>query len=108
MDGEYYYLLPDQTDAAVREILKKQESAMGLNPVQLRKRLRSDGICLSDERTGSPLRGKSIDGKTMRLLWIPRRLIDAPSVTVGGMVMTEITEQTEMPKEWLEGDKKHE
>lgn len=106
MDAEYYYLLPDQTDAAVREILKKQESAMGLNPVQLRKRLRSDGICISDERTGSPLRGKSIDGKTMRLLWIPRRLIDAPSVTVGGMVMTEITEQTEMPQEWMEGDKK--
>ena len=74
-DGSYYYLLPDQAFARVSKLYKDQGSDFMLTKRGLYKQLKDDGLIELDA-DGKATRVKAIDGKSVRLLWVPRSRID--------------------------------
>lgn len=81
-DLEYYYFLPGQVHAAVRESLTRQGLDMPLSPLELRKRLVTEGLAEPDPRTKSPLRQKCIGRENTRKLWVPRAVIEGHRTVV--------------------------
>lgn len=84
-DAMYYYLLPNAAYRAVAKMCADQGHAFPLTMRMLYKQLREDGVLSADN--GAATRVKRIDGRTQRLLWIPRSEIDGRK---------EIREQTRM------------
>lgn len=81
MDSEFYYLMPNVAYRAVAKLCNDQGQAFPLTAKMLYKQMREDGILTAETTTAtSATRPKWIDGKTQRLLWIPRRYIDGPKV----------------------------
>ena len=79
MDSEFYYLMPNVAYRAVAKLCNDQGQAFPLTAKMLYKQMREDGILTAETTTAtSATRPKWIDGKTQRLLWIPRRYIDGP------------------------------
>lgn len=77
-DAMFYYLLPNAAYRAVARLCTDQGFAFPITMKMLYKQLREDGILGSgnSDRSGAPTKGKWIDGRTQRLLWIPRVEID--------------------------------
>lgn len=88
MDADFYYLMPQVAYRAVAKLCNDQGQAFPLTSKMLYKQMREDGVLTSENTTStSATRPKWIDGKTQRLLWIPRRLIDGPKIAQEQMRM---------------------
>ena len=74
-DDRYYYLLPDSSFALVCEQYRKKGQDFPGTRLAMMQRMREDGISLAD-KSGKPTRGKSINGRTARYIWIPRAVFD--------------------------------
>ncbi len=82
MDVDFYYLLPNVAYRAVAKLCNDQGAAFPLTSKMLYKQMREDGVLTPETMTGSTsTRPKWVDGHCQRLLWIPRVLIDGPTVT---------------------------
>ncbi len=75
-DGRYYYLLTMLAYTTVCEQSRRQGLEFPLSQKALWKQLALDGMILPSADGTTTTRNKLIDGKTQRLLWIPRALID--------------------------------
>lgn len=81
VDASFYYLMPNVAYRAVAKLCNDQGQAFPLTAKMLYKQMREDGILTAETTTStSATRPKWIDGKTQRLLWIPRAMIDGPRV----------------------------
>lgn len=76
MDSRYYYLLPNVAFSAVSDLCRRQEARFPVTLKGLYKHLKEDGICGEAATEDSITRNKRIQGKAMRLLWIPREKVD--------------------------------
>jgi len=74
-DSRYYYLLPDISFTLVCEQFRRKGQEFPGSRLAMMQRLREDGQC-SPDKDGKPTRGKSINGRTKRYLWIPVHIFD--------------------------------
>ncbi|MEG2469475.1 MAG: hypothetical protein RSB86_19050 [Comamonas sp.] len=89
MDASFYYLLPNTAYGAVAKMCNEQGQAFPLTSKMLYKQMREDGVLTSETTTStSATRPKWIDGKSQRVLYVPRKYIDGPRV---------MQEQQQMP-----------
>lgn len=105
MDADFYYLMPNVTYRAVAKMCSDQGQAFPLTAKMLYKQMREDGILTAETTTAtSATRPKWVDGKTQRLLWIPRKYIDGPKVAneQQRMVFSEMTRvnDDDLPEEF--------
>ena len=102
MDGDYYYLLPSVAFGAVQRLCREQGQEFPVSLKALFKHLKTDGILNvqggSDERTTKP---KWVDGKLVRLLWIPAGALDGPKAEAKQQVMdfTQVDDPG-LPEDW--------
>lgn len=77
-DALFYYLLPNAAYRAVAKMCADQGRAFPLTMKALYRQLREDGVISTEnsDRNGAATKGKWIDGRTQRVLWIPRVEID--------------------------------
>ena len=80
MDAQYYYFLPEASYVAVCAVYTKKGEAFPLTQRMLHKQLAEDGLITPDATGGKRTRNKSIGGKPVRLLWVPRANLDGPRV----------------------------
>lgn len=80
MDAVYYYLIPETSYRVVCEFFTKKGEAFPLSSRMLYKQMDEDGVIQSDN-AGKRARVKTINGKSVRLLWVPRDCIDGPKPT---------------------------
>ena len=80
MDANYYYFLPETSYTAVCSVYTKKGEAFPLTMRMLHKQLDEDGLITTDTTGGKRTRNKSINGKAVRLLWVPRSNLDGPRV----------------------------
>ena len=105
MDADFYYLMPNVAYRAVAKMCSDQGQAFPLTAKMLYKQMREDGILTAETTTAtSATRPKWVDGKTQRLLWIPRKYIDGPKVAneQQRMVFSEMTRANDddLPEEF--------
>lgn len=81
MDAQYYYLLPEASYTAVCGIFTKKGEAFPLTSRMLYKQMDEDGLIVPDTAGGKRTRNKTISGRAIRLLWVPRANLDGPRVT---------------------------
>lgn len=74
-DSRYYYLLPDVSFTLVCEQCRRKGQEFPGGRLAMMQRLREDGQCCPD-KDGKPTKGKSINGRTKRYLWIPVHIFD--------------------------------
>ena len=86
VDSEYYYLLPNVAFGAVQRLCREQGTEFPVSLKGLYKELKADGI-VSDP----PTKGKWLNGKTLRLLWIPAGAINGPGASVAQVKAVEVT-----------------
>ena len=99
MDAEHYYLLPNVAFGAVAKLCREQGVEFPVSLKALYKHLRTDGI-LKGLRSGeNPTKNKWIDGKAVRLLWIPREAMDGPKPTAEQMGFKQMA-TADLPKGW--------
>ena len=77
-DANYYYFLPETSYTAVCGVFTKKGEAFPLTMRMLHKQLDEDGLITTDTTGGKRTRNKSINGKAVRLLWVPRGNLDGP------------------------------
>ena len=77
MDAEYYYLLPGVAFGSVQRLCREQGQEFPVSLKALYKHLRTDGI-LPGMADGATTRLKWVDGKAVRLLWIPAGELNGP------------------------------
>lgn len=100
MDGEYYYLLPNVSFGEVSKLCREQGQEFPVSLKALYKHLRTDGILTGLSKEEIPTRQKWIDGKNIRLLWIPAgEMRGGPKPGAVQTTMTEVSGQ-ELPEEW--------
>lgn len=76
-DDKYYYFLPSVAYRAVAKLCADQGQAFPLTPKMLYRQMKEDGVLVPDVMDkGSATKVKSIDGKSQRLLWVSKVLID--------------------------------
>lgn len=75
MDADYLYLLPETTYTMVAKLYGDQGMTFPLSKRLLFKQMRDDGLAIAGA-DGKTTRSKSVAGKMMRLLWVPRRCMD--------------------------------
>ena len=80
MDAMYYYLIPDTSYRVVCEFFAKKGEAFPLSSRMLHKQMEEDGFIQCDS-AGKRSRVKTINGRGVRTLWIPRDRIDGPKPT---------------------------
>lgn len=80
MDALYYYLLPDITYTMIAKHTRERGQEFPLSLRRLYREMRTDGLLEIDPTANKATRLKKVDGKPLRLLWIPRHLIDGPKV----------------------------
>lgn len=73
-DDSFYYFDPGAIDRAVRLHLKDRGQELPVKAVTIRRMLLEEQLVWGDG--DSPTRTKSVQGRTRRLLWIPRATID--------------------------------
>lgn len=79
MDNEYYYLMPAVAFGAVSKLCREQGVEFPVSLKALYKHLKEDGILRTDG--DSPTKNRWIDGRAVRLLWVPRDQMDGPRVS---------------------------
>lgn len=102
MDALYYYLLPDITYTMIAKHTRERGQEFPLSLRRLYREMRADGLLAFDQTSNTATRLKKVDGKPLRLLWVPRQLIDGPKVSneqqrlhvIGTEVFTEVDEAT--------------
>lgn len=80
MDAQYYYFLPEASYKTVCVVYRDKGEAFPLTPRMLHKQMAEDGLLTPDIAGGKRTRNKSIGGKPVRLLWVPRSCLDGPRV----------------------------
>ena len=80
MDAEYYYLLPQVAFGAVSRLCREQGVEFPVSLKALYKHLKSDGVIQAADGE-SPTKNRWVDGRAVRLLWIPRAAMDGPRAT---------------------------
>ena len=98
MDADYYYLLPGVAFGTVQRMCREQGVEFPVSLNALFKHLRTDGI-VTTGGDGKSTRMKRVDGRNIRLLWIPAEAINGPKAEVEQMRMTEVSGE-ELPEEW--------
>ena len=78
VDADYYYLLPSVAFGAVSKLCREQGIEFPVSLKALYKHLRTDGILTGPGSGDTPTKNRWIDGRTVRLLWIPRAVMDGP------------------------------
>ena len=93
MDADYYYLLPAVAFGAVQKLCREQGIEFPVSLKALYKHLRTDGVLKGLASGENPTKNKWIDGRAVRLLWIPREAMDGPKAVAEQMKMgfTEVT-----------------
>lgn len=86
MDAMYYYLIPETSYRMVCEFFTKKGEAFPLSSRMLHKQMAEDGM-VQPGSDGKRSRVKTINGKGVRTLWIPRDCIDGPKPTKEQMRM---------------------
>ena len=99
MDSEYYYLLPNVAFGAVQRLCREQGQEFPVSLKALYKHLRTDGILPAGADREKATRTKWLDGKNLRLLWIPIREMDGPKPETAQVKMTEVGSEG-LPDEW--------
>lgn len=99
MDGSFYYLLPNVVFAQVSRLCREQGQEFPVSLKALYKHLRTDGILPGVGKEENPTKVKWIDGKSVRLLWIPVDKMAGPKVDQEQMKMTEAAD-AELPEGW--------
>ena len=79
MDNEYYYLMPAVAFGAVSKLCREQGVEFPVSLKALYKHLKEDGILRTDGE--SPTKNRWVDGRAVRLLWVPRDQMDGPKVS---------------------------
>jgi hypothetical protein len=92
MDAEYYYLLPNVAFGAVQKLCREQGTEFPVSLKALFKHLRTDGVLqgIAQDGAGNGTKQKRINGKVMRLLWIPAGELNGPKAEVQQMDMTQV------------------
>ena len=99
MDGEYYYFLPQVAFGAVSKLCREQGVEFPVTLKALYKHLRTDGILSGMQSSDSPTKNRWIDGKAVRLLWIPRTAMDGPKATQEQTRFVQV-DDNDLPPEW--------
>ena len=101
MDADYYYLLPAVAFGAVQKLCREQGVEFPVSLKALYKHLRTDGILKGLKSEENPTKNKWIDGRAVRLLWIPRDAMDGPRASAEQMKMGfEQVNNDNLPPEW--------
>lgn len=91
MDGDYYYLLPGVAFGAVQRLCREQGQEFPVSLKALFKHLKTDGILKLQGGEGErSTRPKWVDGKLVRLLWIPAGELNGPKAEAQQVRMTEV------------------
>ena len=101
-DNDYYYLLPQVAFGCVSRLCREQGIEFPVSLKALYKHLRTDGVLKGFMDGGdTPTRNKWIDGRSVRLLWIPRSAMDGPKPEVKQQQMdfTQV-DDADLPEEW--------
>ena len=101
-DAMHYYLLPKAAYGLVAQLCREAGSEFPLTPAALQKQLKADGI-LEMGGQKDAARPKWIDGKAVRVLWVPREMINGPRETERQLDMTAMAtavSNEEIPNEW--------
>ena len=101
-DNDYYYLLPQVAFSCVSRLCREQGIEFPVSLKALYKHLRTDGILKGLPDDGNtPTRNKWIDGRSVRLLWIPRTTMDGPKpgAEQTKMRFTEV-DDPDVPEQW--------
>lgn len=101
MDADYYYLLPAVAFGAVQKLCREQGIEFPVSLKALYKHLRTDGVLKGMQSSENPTKNKWIDGRAVRLLWIPREAMDGPKASAEQVKMgfTQ-ADPDELPQEW--------
>lgn len=99
MDSEYYYLLPNVSFGEVAKLCREQGQEFPVSLKALYKHLRTDGILKGIGKEENPTRQKWIDGKNIRLLWIPASEMRGGPKPGAEQTMMDVSGE-EMPEEW--------
>ena len=81
MDNDYYYFLPAKAYGAVSRLCREQGVEFPVSFKALCKELKTDGIITAatmDKESATKV--KKIDGRPVRLLWVPRTAMDGPKL----------------------------
>jgi len=104
MDANFYYLMPNVAYRSVAKLCNEQGQAFPLTVKMLYKQMREDGILTPETTTAtSATRPMWVEGRSLRLLWVPRNYIDGPGVRYEQQKMEtggegyEVVEDEEMP-----------
>ena len=99
MDQEYYYFLPELIYTEVVKVQREQGTEFPVSRKALYKQLVADGYTARSGMADDVTRGKRLDGRTVRVLWIPRTKIDG--VPDGEQVAMEIPKtEADLPEGW--------
>ena len=82
VDADYYYLLPSVAFGAVSKLCREQGIEFPVSLKALYKHLRTDGILTGADSGDTPTKNRWIDGRAVRLLWIPRATMDGPRASI--------------------------
>lgn len=99
MDDDYYYFMPQLAFTAVSKLRKEQNLEFPVSLKALYKAMRAEGILPGVKADGEATRPKWIDGRTVRLLWVPRHFIDGAKKEVEQISMMPV-ETDDLPEEW--------
>lgn len=102
MDDRYYMFLPQVAFGAVAKLCREQGVEFPVSLKALYKHLRTDGILRGLSGSGdTPTKNRWINGKAVRLLWIPREVMDGPKAAQEQtrMDFTPV-EPDGLPEEW--------
>jgi len=100
MDSEFYYLLPNVSFGEISKLCREQGQEFPVSLKALYKHLRTDGILKGISKEENPTRQKWIDGKNIRLLWIPAsEMRGGPKPGAVQTTMTQVSGE-ELPEEW--------
>lgn len=99
MDGNYYMFLPQVAFSAVSRLCREQGVEFPVSLKALYKHLRTDGILRGIGNGDTPTRNRWIDGRAVRLLWIPREAMDGPEAAETQQSMFAVS-GSDLPPEW--------
>lgn len=99
MDSEYCYLLPNVSFGEVAKLCREQGQEFPVSLKALYKHLRTDGILKGIGKEENPTRQKWIDGKNVRLLWIPASEMRGGPKPGAEQQMMDVSGE-ELPDEW--------
>ena len=97
VDSDYYYLLPNVAFGAVAKLCREQGTEFPVSLKALYKHLKTDGILRGFD--DNPTKGKWLDGKNVRTLWIPAEALNGPKAETEQLRMTPV-DAPDLPEEW--------